>query len=113
VDSTHASYLGIFDLRGNRMAWHTDLCCDLEIDTDKMVPIIPSYAQVGTVTAEVARMMGLTQGAPVAVGATDTATAALAVNLVRPRSASESVGTSGVITFCLDEPDFDESFLNR
>jgi xylulokinase len=113
VDSTHASYSGLFDLRGDKMAWHADLCRDLEIDIDRLVPIIPSYAQVGTVTAEVARIMRLTQGTPVAVGAADTAAAALAVNLVRPRSAFESIGTSGVLTFCLDEPDFDESFLNR
>ena len=39
--------------------------------------------------------------------------AALAVDFVQPRSAFESMGTSGVITFCLDTPDFDDSFLNR
>jgi xylulokinase len=43
----------------------------------------------------------------------DTAAAAFAMQLRDNGHAFESVGTSGVITFCMDRPDFEVGFLNR
>jgi xylulokinase len=113
TDPTHASYTGLFSLRGDRKTWDASLCRDLGIEIDMLPPIQESCEPVGFVTADAAQATGLPVGTPVAVGAADTAAASLAVDLCRPRSAFESMGTSGVITFCLDTPDFDPLFMNR
>ena len=113
TDPTHASYSGLYSLRGDRLKWDIGLCDTLGIDPAKLPPLREPYTKVGEVTAKAAEATGLEVGIPVAVGAADTAAAALAVSLIEPRSAFESMGTSGVITFCLDEPDFDPAFMNR
>ncbi len=113
TDPTHASYSGLYSLRGGRLAWDRGLCRDLGIDPAILPQLLEPATAVGRVTAAAAAETGLPEGIPVAIGAADTASAALAVGLAGPRSAFESVGTSGVITFCLDAPDFDPLFMNR
>jgi xylulokinase len=113
ADPTHASYTGLYSLRGPRLDWDHWLAGDLGIDPEILPPLREPASAVGRVSAAAAAATGLPVGTPVAVGAADTAAAALAVDLVRPRSAFESAGTSGVLTFCLDTPDFDPLFMNR
>lgn len=113
TDPTHASYSGLYSLRGERLTWEHQLCADLGIDPHILPELIEPPSAVGRVTAEAAAATGLAEGTPVAIGAADTACASLAVDLLHPRSAFESAGTSGVITFCLDTPDFDPLFMNR
>ncbi|HHY92042.1 MAG TPA: hypothetical protein GX511_01715 [Firmicutes bacterium] len=64
-------------------------------------------------TKAAAQATGLTPGLPIALGCADTAAAAFALGLSKQGDAFESAGTSDVLTFCLEEPDFDAAFLNR
>lgn len=112
TDWTQASYSGLFSL-AEADRWNTDLLEMARIPDDVLPPIIAPYAQVGTVTPQAARATGLLSGTPVAIGAADTAAASFALGRKEPGTAFESVGTSGVITFCLDQPDFDDTFMNR
>ena len=113
TDPTHASYTGLFSLKGERTKWDLDLCRTLGIDPAILPPILEPYECVGFVTPQAAKATGLAPGTPVAVGAADTAAASLAVDICQPQSAFESMGTSGVITFCLDTPNFEPTFMNR
>jgi xylulokinase len=55
----------------------------------------------------------LKEGLPVAIGGGDTAAAAFALGLTQHGDVFESMGTSEVISFCLEHPDLDMAFMNR
>ncbi len=112
VDLTQASYSGIFDLK-TPDRWNRDALEMSGIEETKLLPLSRSYEKAGSVTADAAEKTGLPEGCPVAIGSADTAAAAFAVALDQPGWAFESVGTSGVLTFALDKPEFDPVFMNR
>ncbi|MBS3966724.1 MAG: hypothetical protein KGZ60_05705 [Truepera sp.] len=112
VDWTQASYSGLFSLT-KANAWSTALIEMAGMPADILPPIVAPFAPIGTVTLQAAQVTGLPAGTPVAMGAADTAAASFALGIREAGAAFESVGTSGVITFCLGQPDFDKTFLNR
>ncbi len=112
ADWTQASYSGLFDLRAPE-AWSTRLVAALGIPENMLPAVIPPFERAGFVTPEGATGTGLAPGTPVAIGSADTAAAAFALGVEAAGQCFESAGTSGVLTFCLDRPDFDEAFLNR
>ncbi len=112
VDWTQASYSGIFDLKAPGL-WDQSSLALTGIEEEKLLPPAKPFDRIGTVNSAASRLTGLPEGCPVALGAADTAAAAFAVGLEEPGWAFESVGTSGVLTFVLDKPDFDPVFMNR
>jgi xylulokinase len=113
IDPTQASYSGLVDVRKSTPSWSQELLNLWGISEKLVAPLVPSADKLGKVDSTAANLIGLPLGVPVALGAADTAAAALALGLRSSGQVFESVGTSGVITFCLDHPDFDTSFLNR
>lgn len=112
ADRTQASYTGLFRL--NQAAdWDADLAAAMGVPVDRLAPLVQSYEMIGRVTAAAAAETGLPAGTPVALGSADTAAAAFALGVREGGESFESAGTSGVITFCLDRPDFDDAFMNR
>lgn len=112
ADWTQASYSGLFDLRAPE-AWSPRLAAAAGIPEKMLPPVRPPFEPAGFVTPEAAARTSLEPGTPVAIGSADTAAAAFALGVEAGGQCFESSGTSGVITFCLDRPDFDEAFLNR
>ena len=113
IEPTQASYSGLMDVRASDAAWSEPLFRIWNVDRNLVPEIVPGHVRMGGVTREAAEATGLAPDTPLALGAADTAAAAFAVGLKGAGDAFESVGTSGVITFCLDEPSFEPSFLNR
>ena len=113
IDPTQASYSGLVDVRLQHPEWSESLLQLWDIDRDLLAPLVPGASRIGDVCPVASEATGLPQGCAVALGAADTAAAAFALGLSQRGSAFESVGTSGVITFCLDRPEFDHRFLNR
>lgn len=113
IEPTQASYSGLMDVRARQAKWSPELFELWNVDRALVPEIVPGHVSIGGVTSAAAQATGLAAGTPIALGAADTAAAAFAVGLKRAGDVFESVGTSGVITFCLDEPSFDVSFLNR
>ncbi len=113
IDPSQASYSGLMDVRARDAAWSSSLFDLWQVERALVPDIVPSHVALGGITREASAATGLAVGTPLALGAADTAAAAFAVGMKRAGDAFESVGTSGVITFCLDEPSFDVSFLNR
>ncbi|BDG60159.1 xylulokinase [Caldinitratiruptor microaerophilus] len=112
ADWTQASYSGLFRLESAN-GWDGELVRIAGIPERVLPPVLRPFDRVGGVTPEVAASTGLRTGTPVAIGAADTAAAAFALGIEAGGECFESSGTSGVITFCLDRPDFDDTFLNR
>lgn len=113
IDPTQASYSGLIDVRQPQAQWSESLLKLWNIHPDILAPLCLSSDKLGEITPAASSATHLRAGTPVALGAADTAAAAFALGLRDSGNAFESVGTSGVITFCLDQPDFNASFLNR
>jgi len=112
MDWTNASFTGLFATGGAR-DWSTELLAAFDIPAEKLPPTMPSSTRIGEVTREAAGATGLLSGTPVAIGAADTACAALGVGVVEQGQVFETVGTSGVLAVCSAAPAFDKRFLNR
>lgn len=113
IDPTQASYSGLIDVRSPEARWSPALLARWDLPAEVLPPLLGCAEAVGHTLAAPAAACGLPGGVPVALGAADTAAAAFAVGLREAGDAFESVGTSGVISFCLDRPDLEASFLNR
>ncbi len=112
MDWTNASFTGLFATGGAR-DWSPTLLSAFGVPAEKLPPTMLSSTCVGKITPEAARITGLAAGTPVAIGAADTACAALGIGVVEPGQVFETVGTSGVLSVCADVPAFDRRFLNR
>lgn len=113
IDPTQASYSGLMDVTQLTPQWHPDLVDLWQIPPRLLPPIRQGSECLGSVGKAVSGVTGIPAGAAVALGVADTAAAAFAMQLKDNGQAFESVGTSGVITFCMDQPDFEAGFLNR
>ncbi len=113
IDPTQASYSGLVDVRESTPRFSDELMRLWQVPANRLAPLVHGADRVGEVTEAAAQATGLPVGTPVALGVADTAAAAFALGLRERGDVFESVGTSGVITFCLDQPQFDATFLNR
>jgi xylulokinase len=111
-DPTTASYSGLLDVRKPH-AWDAELIRVSNVPAGLLPNLIPSGSPVGGLCRSWAQGTGLKQGIPVAIGSGDTAAAAFALGMTRHGDVFESIGTSEVISFCLDHPDLDPAFMNR
>lgn len=112
VDPTTASYSGLVRV-SMPDRWDERLTDLAGILVHRLPPIRSPYMCAGAVTKQAAGETGLPSGLPVAVGCADTAAAGFALGLKQRGDAFESAGTSDVLTFCLEEPEFHPAFLNR
>ncbi len=113
IEPTQASYSGLMRIGDAEPRWSRDLLSLWGLEEGILPEISPCIDLIGRVRDEAAVLTGVPAGTPVALGAADTAAASFAVGLMNCGEVFESVGTSGVITFCLDRPDFEASFLHR
>jgi xylulokinase len=113
LDPTQASYSGLTNVRAAEPALASELLSLWQVDRELLPPLRSGAELLGGVTSGAAARTGLAAGTPVALGVADTVAAAFATGMRAHGDAFESVGTSGVITFCLDRPQFDATFLHR
>lgn len=111
IDPTQISYSGLVDVRQSEPAWSDDLLKLWQVDPDLLPGVKSADRPIGRTITDFGE--ALPAGIPVSLGAADTAAASLAVGLSKNKDAFESIGTSGVLTVCLDRPDFDDTFMNR
>ena len=74
---------------------------------------LPEVYEKTTLINEELTGLGIPKGIPVAIGGADTGCATLAAGVTRDGDVCESVGTTDVLTVCVDRPLFDRSFINR
>jgi xylulokinase len=105
TDPSDASATLLFDLIRDDWAW--DVVETLQLRADLLAPVLPSGSVVGSLRPDMARMLDLPAGIPVATGAGDTAAAALGTGLLVPLTGQLTVGTAGQIIALLDHPEPD------
>lgn len=113
LDPTQASYSGLMDVRAPQPCLSAELLDLWQVPAELLPPLRSGADLLGGVTVAASGKTGLAAGTPVALGVADTVAAAFATGMRASGDVFESVGTSGVITFCLDRPQFDDCFLNR
>lgn len=114
MDYSNASYTALFETaRGYEGQWSEELCSKIGIDIEKLPPLMKPTDIVGGLNNEEMIRMGIPAGTKVVIGGGDTACASLAAGVTEAGNVCESVGTTNVLTICVDEPKFDKSFINR
>lgn len=79
----------------------------LGFSRDIIPEIVPTFANQGTVTAEAAAELGLTEGIPVTYRAGDQPNNALSLNVFNPGEIASTAGTSGVVYGVNGEVNYD------
>lgn len=77
--------------------WSKEVCDKLDIDMLLLAKMYESPEVTGTVTADAAKLTGLTVGTPVVGGAGDNAAAAVGTGVVEDGKAFTTIGSSGVV----------------
>ena len=112
IDYSNASYTDLFETTGG-FQWSEVLCEKIGIDMEKLPPLHASTDVVGGLIHPDLIRMGIPRDTPVIIGGGDTACATLAACLTKYGHVCESVGTTNVLTICVDQPKFDKGFINR
>lgn len=105
TDLSCASATGLLDMAGT--AWHPLALATAGVSPHQLPDLVAPTA-VLSLGAEIAGLVGLPAGLPVAAGAGDGPLANLAVGAVRPGTAALSVGTSGALRVIRDRPGVDD-----
>jgi xylulokinase len=95
TDVTDASATGLLDIREG--SWSGAVLDALGIPPDILAPIHPSGAAAGTLNADSASELTLSPSVPVIYGGGDQPVQAVGNGIVRPNTASLTVGTGGQI----------------
>lgn len=102
TDVSDASGMLLFDVARRR--WSDELLDLLEIDPSILPACYESIEITGRVTAEAARLTGLTEGTPVVAGGGDQAAGAVGNGVVKEGPVLVTIGTSGVVFASADRP---------
>ncbi len=105
TDMSDASGTLLLDI--GRRAWCRPLLDKLKLDPTLLPPCFESEQVTGTLTKEVAKLLGLSTECKVVAGAGDCAANALGTGIVKQGELSTSLGTSGVMFVHCDEMQVD------
>ncbi|MFC3560131.1 xylulokinase [Pedobacter jamesrossensis] len=98
---------GVFwDFRKNEVS--EDVLKVYGLDKNLLPDIKPLFSEHGYLSAGIARLLGLTEGIPVAYKSGDQPNNALSLNVLKPGEVAATAGTSGVIYGVSDELTYDE-----
>lgn len=112
IDYSNASYTNLFETAGG-YKWSEFLCQKTGIGIEKLPPLHASTDVVGELIDLELIELGIPEQTPVIIGGGDTACATLAAGVTKAGDVCESVGTTNVLTICVDQPKFDRGFINR
>lgn len=112
IDYSNASYTALFETAGSR-AWSSQLCEKIGIDRTKLPPLRKSTDVIGGLITKELIDLGIREGTPVVIGGADTPCASITCGVTDHGDASESAGTTNVLTICTEKPHFDKGFINR
>jgi len=102
VDRADGSGTILFDIRTRD--WSPEMLAALDIPLAWLPQTFEGSAVTGAITAEAARLTGLTAGTPVVGGGGDQAAQAVGVGAVEPGIIALTLGTSGVVFATTDGP---------
>src|SRR5687768_9034077 len=105
TEVSDASGMLLLDVVNRR--WSKPLLDKLELDEGLLARCYESEEVTGMLTAEAAKLLGLTTSCKVVGGAGDCAAGAVGNGIVKEGLLATSIGTSGVVFVHSDQPQFD------
>lgn len=112
VEPTVISYSGLVRVR-KPFEWEPKFLEIFDIDSDYVPEIKACFEKLGTLKKDIAQELNLPEGIPVAIGAADTAASSFAMGIRKHGDVFQSMGTSEVTVFCLNNHNFSPAFMNR
>ncbi len=106
-DPSDASATLLYDLPAD--SWADDIIAALGLRGEILPPILPSGSQAGTLSKQAATELSLPTGLPVALGAADTAAAALGTGLLEPGTIQLTLGTGAQLIQIYAQPERDST----
>lgn len=101
-DLADAAYFGLLDVEN--LEWSEQLLDRLSLPPDKLPSLENSGVQVGKLSSEAAREMGLVAGIPLVMGGGDLQCAGVGLGITQPGRISVGIGTGGGILTYLETP---------
>ncbi len=95
-DSAHATFL--YDTRPGHPGWSTRLCRMFGVNPAHLPEVADPDQEVGPLTADASRFLGLPEGTPVFGGGGDLTMLALGAGCVQPGDTHIYIGTSGWVS---------------
>ena len=111
MEWSRASWTCLFET-GGKQCWSEEICDALDIPTEKLPPLVPSWKVIGEVTEKAAKITGLAKGTPVVGGMADTPAAGIGTGAVAAGRTCHIMGTTARPSIVLDQPKFDPRFIN-
>ncbi len=105
LDPTQASYTGAFTSTGGRLRWLSAFLERAGIPQERLPRLQGSLTTLGTVHTAAAKRLGVPAGIPVIVGSADTPAASFALGAAPSGIPLLLMGTTHVVSNCLDAPD--------
>jgi len=99
-DYSDASGMLLMDVE--KKCWSKEMMDICSLTDDQMPKLFESYEVVGTLTAEAAKLLGLSESVKVVAGAGDNAAAAVGTGTVGAGGCNISLGTSGTVFISSD-----------
>ena len=112
IDPSNASYTGLFETTGG-CRWSKELCQLIGIDEEKLPPVLASASVSGIIHHPLAIAAGIPAGTPLIIGGSDTTCTAVACGAIHAGDVFESIGTTDVLTICVEKPIFCREYINR
>ncbi len=101
TDVSDASGMLLFDVKNK--CWSKEMMEICGVKESQLAQIFESYDKVGTLKADIAAELGLSESVVIAAGAGDNAAAAVGTGTVGPGSCNISLGTSGTVFIASEE----------
>ena len=106
TDVADASGTLLFDVKARK--WSSEMLSATEIDERLLPRVYESPEVTGFISKAGAEAAGLRAGTPIIAGGGDQAAGAVGMGIVRPDTASSTIGTSGVVFAATDKPMLDQ-----
>jgi xylulokinase len=105
TDVADASGTLLLDVKARK--WSSEMLSATEIDERLLPRVYESPEVTGSISKAGAEATGLQVGTPIIAGGGDQAAGAVGMGIVRPGTASSTIGTSGVVFAATDQPKLD------
>jgi len=110
VDYPEASCSFLFSYQEN--GWSRKVTDFLQLNYELLPPLKLPAEFIGRVTRPAAESTGVREGTPVVTGVGDFPASLLGSGVIRPGTASDSTGTSTLVTLCTERPTIDPGITN-
>ena len=109
VDYSNASSTLLMDVRQKN--WSSELCQLFDIDLERLAPVLPATAVLGSLRQDIAEEIGLSQKTLVVLGSGDEHAACLGAGVIQPGEVCDIAGTAEPVCAASAAPVFDPTGL--